>query len=810
MNRPNEQTEPSAALKPDDAGSVPRVMTDARTMEALPEPYHSRAKTRLREYLVAKYNLGEGEPVTAEAVNSLVSGGLYYAFVWDETPEGLNFWRQVDDALHKGKGTPLPPFPSSEGTSRVMRVEQSTGIAQALPEQYRERVELRVREYVRTLHTDTEKIEAEVRERLNSSLWQAFPWGSTPEGFRFWRKVDAAVKLRAGAELPPLPPLMIHARNQAGEVVATAVYDDPVRKDEPEPPPFAVGDLVTFRLKTRAGTARVTAVDGNGVTLDRMLGGWNRWETHLLRKAGEAESPEKKQEAALKDKITAEVRGALKEDRKTIGPSLGQEKVKLPRLNKGDLVMVERFTPESGEGIPFIMEMEKMVGQIETVTAVYANGACRVNNCIWPRRALKKVIAEVIPNEEPRGEEKETPSLEEKLQWSVNTIPAPRARLKTVGKKEEKAQPWGIVKRYRAGDKTVRIATRNGQLDYPLDGIELHPEDDREATERIRARKQRGQEIEEKRKEKEPVLQTLQKEEPPHDPSAKDKPRLVILYSGGFDSLAMLRVAKGKQEEHGTWSEIVCLTVGMEHGYAAAESAAIRRQHAAGEFKGVRHVNLGLPLHVLHGKELPQGGQGSQIIPMRNLMLASVASMLGGEIWLGALKGEQLGKERDKSEEFRRRLNHVLGYTGEGIGHKAELMFPFQNYTKTMLMERVVTRLGCGALADMLERTSSCYLPDEEGMACGTCLACVKRTMAVVGATGFSVPNLSWQAVRTTMHAPYAQELRKAIGLATGDNYDKERFTEDRVLEFRRVEALIVAAGIWNAVQGMPRSKDNP
>ncbi len=65
-------------------------------LEELPDGYRERAIVNTEEGML-------------DASRSTLLDAIYGAFIWEDSPEGHWFWKDVFD--HYAKGTPLPPLP---------------------------------------------------------------------------------------------------------------------------------------------------------------------------------------------------------------------------------------------------------------------------------------------------------------------------------------------------------------------------------------------------------------------------------------------------------------------------------------------------------------------------------------------------------------------------------------------------------------------------------------------------------------------------------------------------------------------------
>jgi 7-cyano-7-deazaguanine synthase in queuosine biosynthesis len=193
--------------------------------------------------------------------------------------------------------------------------------------------------------------------------------------------------------------------------------------------------------------------------------------------------------------------------------------------------------------------------------------------------------------------------------------------------------------------------------------------------------------------------------------------KIVILYSGGLDSLIMLQYAKVKYPE----AEIKCLY------YAHGADSEIQEMKTLPGYVEVRTVDwLGGKIKPVAKKEDPFAG--AIYIPGRNLIFSALAACqeLPDEIWMGTLVDEDNPKGTDKNEKFRNDTSDLLSYVLSPFLDKVAVRFPFvdEKWTKK---ESVAWALENGLTADEITSTVSCW--HHHGLPCGQCKQCFKRQL---------------------------------------------------------------------------------
>ena len=233
-----------------------------------------------------------------------------------------------------------------------------------------------------------------------------------------------------------------------------------------------------------------------------------------------------------------------------------------------------------------------------------------------------------------------------------------------------------------------------------------------------------------------------------------------ILFSGGLDSLIMYHYAKARG------ADPVCLYVDLGHPYAHKEKEAMARKSAW--MPKVEIIEMSSLFHLIEKR------MSNQIIPSRNVLLSVIGGMFSPEVWLGALDGEQLGKEHDKSPRFFEDTTKLLTFTNEFFQAETKVVAPFAKLSKS---ETIQWALWYGIPLEELFATSSCY-DGVEGK-CGKCLTCVKRRLAFL-ANDIIEPGYH----NDLLDSPYMQELMREIPIAD-QNKDYTRFTPKRIQEFK-------------------------
>ena len=213
-----------------------------------------------------------------------------------------------------------------------------------------------------------------------------------------------------------------------------------------------------------------------------------------------------------------------------------------------------------------------------------------------------------------------------------------------------------------------------------------------------------------------------------------DRPRAVVLLSGGLDSATALAVCR----RDGFAPYALSVDYGQRH---RAELAAARR--VAVHLRARRHLVVPLDLAAIGGSALtdpgidvPKGRDLAEIgagvpvtyVPARNTVLLSLAlawaETLGAfDLFLGVNALDYSGYPDCRPAflaAFERLANVATAAGTEGRG-RFRVHAPLLELTKAEIV-----RLGTDLGVDY-SLTVSCYDPDDEGRACGACDACLLR-----------------------------------------------------------------------------------
>jgi len=252
----------------------------------------------------------------------------------------------------------------------------------------------------------------------------------------------------------------------------------------------------------------------------------------------------------------------------------------------------------------------------------------------------------------------------------------------------------------------------------------------------------------------------------------ENETNLSLLFSGGLDSVIAYQYAlKGGYNP-------TAIYVDMGQSNAEKEKEAISKLPSS----------LKPELNVINMQELIpllSSRLSNQIIPSRNVMLATIGSMFNSTVWLGVLDGEQNGKEHDKSPKFFRDTSSLLSFTNENFQDQTNITSPFLHMTKA---ETIGWALANNIKKEDLFETTSCY--DSKESKCGKCLTCYKRY------TSFLLNDIIEPGYETNpLESEYALELQREIPIAKANN-DYSRFTRKRIEEYEEIQKKRKSLGL--------------
>jgi len=216
--------------------------------------------------------------------------------------------------------------------------------------------------------------------------------------------------------------------------------------------------------------------------------------------------------------------------------------------------------------------------------------------------------------------------------------------------------------------------------------------------------------------------------------NSNDKPRAVVLVSGGMDSAVTLALAR----EQGFDCHALSVSYGQRHSAELVAAAELAASQGA-----IEHKTVVVDLRSIGGSALTadiavpeSAGEGIPVtyVPARNTIMLSIAlgwaEVLGArEIFCGVNAVDYSGYP-DCRPEFIAAFESLANLaTKAGVeGHGLRVRAPLMRQSKADIV-REGMRLGVD-----FSRTVSCYQADEQGRACRVCDACRLRAEGFAGA----------------------------------------------------------------------------
>jgi len=223
----------------------------------------------------------------------------------------------------------------------------------------------------------------------------------------------------------------------------------------------------------------------------------------------------------------------------------------------------------------------------------------------------------------------------------------------------------------------------------------------------------------------------------PADPAGKESPApAVVLLSGGLDSSTVLALAKSQ----GYIPFAMTFRYGQRHKHEIAAANAVAKAEAVAD-----HVVVDIDLRQFGGSALtsdiavPRGRSAAQMgadipityVPARNTVFLSFAvawaEVLGArDIFIGVNALDYSGYPDCRPEYIR--AYETMANLATRAGVEAPQGEPWLRiHTPLIDLSKAQIIARGRALGVDYAMTSTCYDPDDEGRACGTCDACLLR-----------------------------------------------------------------------------------
>jgi len=167
------------------------------------------------------------------------------------------------------------------------------------------------------------------------------------------------------------------------------------------------------------------------------------------------------------------------------------------------------------------------------------------------------------------------------------------------------------------------------------------------------------------------------------------KPDLLILFSGGADSVLMLEIAKSLNKTP------FCLLIDYEQKHDLELTVAkdyLKKNDVRFELVHIKGLNVGSGL-TKNGYPGMYENVHPMHVPSRNLMFVSIAASYAEagkipEIWYGADESDFYSEFPDCKQEWIGRVNKVLEINGS---RKVKLSAPLSGFSKELVLEILFT-----------------------------------------------------------------------------------------------------------------------
>lgn len=123
------------------------------------------------------------------------------------------------------------------------------------------------------------------------------------------------------------------------------------------------------------------------------------------------------------------------------------------------------------------------------------------------------------------------------------------------------------------------------------------------------------------------------------------------------------------------------------------------------------------------------GKTKTDIIPYRNLMLLSLASKYGSDLYLIGISGD---KSRDKNPDTFMQMEHTLNFLKEEKNRQITVDSPFWDMTKGQIIKWFL--LNNKNAEELLQTSISCFESKSIDKGCGICNACLRKYYGLVWA----------------------------------------------------------------------------
>lgn len=198
-----------------------------------------------------------------------------------------------------------------------------------------------------------------------------------------------------------------------------------------------------------------------------------------------------------------------------------------------------------------------------------------------------------------------------------------------------------------------------------------------------------------------------------------EKEILVICISGGLDSFTMYHYANKVFNKDNRYNIKYLVVVDADSPYCGKEGEAITQLYAGETRILPKEFNV-----------VTINGYGNlakmedHVVLGRNAVIASIASALGGNIWMGGTEFENNSEMFDKNFLFWNKMSNALNHACKYKREHTQVDSPFQGLYQNWDKVEMIIWLETQGIFNWRD-TVSCFHPTMKR--CGTCAVCYKR-----------------------------------------------------------------------------------
>lgn len=204
--------------------------------------------------------------------------------------------------------------------------------------------------------------------------------------------------------------------------------------------------------------------------------------------------------------------------------------------------------------------------------------------------------------------------------------------------------------------------------------------------------------------------------------------KMLLVYSGGMDSTALLKKLIGEKPSEELW--LLSFNYGSKHNESEGRSADFfSKKHK------LKHLRVGLDFmallnsHLLSSGEIPEGhykdaNMKKTVVPFRNGVMLSVATAIAASSEIDTIYlANHFGDHAVYPDCRKKFIESFADAAFYGTYNNIEIMSPFCDSTKDEIISQNINYFD-----DDIQKTWSCYKGGE--VQCGRCATCFERREA--------------------------------------------------------------------------------